>query len=58
MSAAIEVRDLRFTYGEGIEALRGVSFSIADGEMTPTLNSPELRVGLSEEGNSNRKTGT
>jgi energy-coupling factor transporter ATP-binding protein EcfA2 len=32
MSAAIEVRDLRFTYGEGIEALRGVSFSIAEGE--------------------------
>ena len=32
MSAAIEVRDLRFTYGKGIEALRGVSFSIADGE--------------------------
>jgi cobalt/nickel transport system ATP-binding protein len=32
MSAAIEVRDLRFRYGEGTEALRGVSFSIAEGE--------------------------
>jgi len=32
MSAAIEVRDLRFRYGEGTEALRGVSFSIAQGE--------------------------
>lgn len=32
MSPAIEVRDLRFTYGEGIEALCGVSFSIAEGE--------------------------
>jgi len=32
MSAAIEVRNLRFRYGEGTEALRGVSFSIAVGE--------------------------
>jgi energy-coupling factor transporter ATP-binding protein EcfA2 len=32
MSAAIEVRDLRFRYHDGVEALRGVSFSIAEGE--------------------------
>lgn len=32
MSAAIEVRDLHFAYGEGVEALRGVSFSIEEGE--------------------------
>lgn len=32
MTAAIEVRDLCFRYGEGTEALRGVSFSIAEGE--------------------------
>ena len=32
MTAAIEVRDLRFHYGEGTPALRGVSFSIAEGE--------------------------
>jgi cobalt/nickel transport system ATP-binding protein len=29
---AIEVRNLHFRYGEGTPALRGVSFSIADGE--------------------------
>jgi cobalt/nickel transport system ATP-binding protein len=32
MSAAIEIRDLRFTYPDGKEALRGVSFAVADGE--------------------------
>lgn len=32
MSAAIEVRDLRFRYHDGVEAVRGVSFSIAEGE--------------------------
>jgi cobalt/nickel transport system ATP-binding protein len=32
MSVAIEIRDLRFTYPDGKEALRGVSFAIADGE--------------------------
>ena len=32
MSAALEIRDLRFTYPDGKEALRGVSFAIADGE--------------------------
>ena len=32
MTAAIEVRDLRFRYGDGTHALRGVSFSIAEGE--------------------------
>ena len=32
MTAAIDVRDLRFQYGEGTPALRGVSFSIAEGE--------------------------
>jgi cobalt/nickel transport system ATP-binding protein len=32
MSAAIEVRDLRFKYPDGKEALRGVSFAVADGE--------------------------
>ena len=32
MSAAVEVRDLRFRYHDGVEALRGVSFSIAEGE--------------------------
>jgi cobalt/nickel transport system ATP-binding protein len=32
MSAAIEVRDLRFRYPEGTEALRGISFAIAEGE--------------------------
>ena len=32
MSAAIEVRNLHFRYGEGTHALRGVSFSIAEGE--------------------------
>ncbi len=32
MSAALEVRDLRFRYGDGTPALRGVSFSIAEGE--------------------------
>ncbi|HEX2971282.1 MAG TPA: ABC transporter ATP-binding protein [Tepidisphaeraceae bacterium] len=29
---AIEVRDLRFGYPDGHEALRGVSFTVADGE--------------------------
>jgi len=32
MSAAIEVRNLHFRYGEGTHALHGVSFSIAEGE--------------------------
>jgi energy-coupling factor transporter ATP-binding protein EcfA2 len=32
MTAAIELRDLHFRYGDGTDALRGVSFSIADGE--------------------------
>jgi len=32
MSAVIEVRDLRFRYHDNVEALRGVSFSIAEGE--------------------------
>jgi cobalt/nickel transport system ATP-binding protein len=32
MSTAIEVRDLRFRYSDRTEALRGVTFSIADGE--------------------------
>jgi cobalt/nickel transport system ATP-binding protein len=32
MTGAIEVRDLHFRYGDGTEALRGVSFSIAEGE--------------------------
>jgi energy-coupling factor transporter ATP-binding protein EcfA2 len=32
MSAAIELRDLHYRYGEGTPALRGVSFSVADGE--------------------------
>jgi energy-coupling factor transporter ATP-binding protein EcfA2 len=32
MSAAIEIRDLRFTYPDGKEALGGVSFAVADGE--------------------------
>ena len=32
MSAAIELRDLRFRYPDGREALRGVSFSVAEGE--------------------------
>ena len=32
MTAAIEVRNLHFHYGEGTQALRGVSFSIAEGE--------------------------
>lgn len=32
MSVAIEVRNLHFRYGEGTHALRGVSFSIAEGE--------------------------
>jgi energy-coupling factor transporter ATP-binding protein EcfA2 len=31
-AAAIEVRDLRFHYGDGTEALRGVSLSVAAGE--------------------------
>jgi len=32
MTAAIEVRDLHFRYGAGTPALRGVSFSVAEGE--------------------------
>jgi cobalt/nickel transport system ATP-binding protein len=32
MSTAIEVRNLRFRYAEGTEALRGISFSVAAGE--------------------------
>jgi energy-coupling factor transporter ATP-binding protein EcfA2 len=32
MNPAIEVRDLKYRYPDGKEALRGVSFSIADGE--------------------------
>ena len=32
MTAAIEVRDLHFRYGDGTHALRGVGFSIAEGE--------------------------
>jgi cobalt/nickel transport system ATP-binding protein len=32
MSTAIEIRDLRFRYPDGKDALRGVSFSIAEGE--------------------------
>jgi len=32
MNAAIEVRDLHYRYGEGTPALRGVSFSVAEGE--------------------------
>ena len=32
MSPAIEIRDLRFDYPDGKVALRGVSFSVADGE--------------------------
>lgn len=32
MSAAIEIQDLRFKYPDGKEALRGVSFAVADGE--------------------------
>jgi cobalt/nickel transport system ATP-binding protein len=32
MTAAIEVRDLRYRYGEGTPALGGVSFSVEEGE--------------------------
>ena len=32
MSTAVEIRDLHFRYGDGTQALRGVSFSIAEGE--------------------------
>lgn len=32
MTAAIEVRNLHFHYAEGTQALRGVSFSVAEGE--------------------------
>jgi energy-coupling factor transporter ATP-binding protein EcfA2 len=32
MTPAIEVRNLRFTYPDGKDALRGVSFSMSDGE--------------------------
>ena len=32
MTPAIELRDLRFRYADGTEALRGVTFSVAEGE--------------------------
>lgn len=32
MSAAIEVKDLRFRYHDGTEALRGISFAVGEGE--------------------------
>ena len=32
MTTAIEVRDLRFRYHDGVEALRGLNFSITEGE--------------------------
>lgn len=32
MSAAIEVRQLRYRYADGREALRGISFTVAEGE--------------------------
>jgi len=32
MSTAVEVRELHFRYGDGTQALLGVSFSIAEGE--------------------------
>jgi cobalt transport protein ATP-binding subunit len=32
MTPALDVRDLRFRYGDGTEALRGVSFTVAPGE--------------------------
>jgi cobalt/nickel transport system ATP-binding protein len=32
MTAAVEVRDLHFRYGDGTHALRGVGFSVAEGE--------------------------
>jgi energy-coupling factor transporter ATP-binding protein EcfA2 len=32
MSAAIEIRNLHFSYGDGTPALRGISFSVAEGE--------------------------
>jgi len=32
MSSTLEIRDLRFRYPDGTEALRGINFSIADGE--------------------------
>jgi len=32
MSAALELRDLRYRYGDGTEALRGISFAVAEGE--------------------------
>jgi len=32
MTAALEVRDLRFRYHDGVEALRGLSFAIAESE--------------------------
>ena len=32
MSTAIEVKELRFRYPDGCEALRGVSFSVGEGE--------------------------
>ena len=32
MTAAVEVQDLRFRYPDGKEALRGISFTVADKE--------------------------
>jgi energy-coupling factor transporter ATP-binding protein EcfA2 len=32
VTPAVEVRDLRFSYGNGVESLRGVSFAVAPGE--------------------------
>jgi energy-coupling factor transporter ATP-binding protein EcfA2 len=32
MSAAIEIRNVHFRYGDGVPALRGVSFSVSEGE--------------------------
>lgn len=32
MTPAIEIKDLRFQYADGVEALRGVSFSVAENE--------------------------
>ena len=32
MSKVIEIEDLKFTYSDGTEALRGVTFSVDEGE--------------------------
>ena len=32
MTPALEIRDLRFSYPDGSEALRGVDLSVAEGE--------------------------